>query len=91
MEYQEVKFIDKSHLQSLADFHRKNGELFDGMQVYCERNYRTPLIEATLKSWSIGSVKSDITGLGKYSVSSAIVIREGKEESWPFSMLYVKK
>lgn len=90
MEIQEVTFPDRKNLQSLANYHNKGGELIDGMQIYCERNYRTPLIEAKLKSWTIGEVKMDITGLGKYSVSSVIVERDGKTESWPFSTIYVK-
>lgn len=90
MEYQEVTFPDRKNLKSLAIFHHKGGKLFDGMPVICERNYRTPLIEATLKSWTIGEVKMDITGIGKYSASSVIVERDGKTESWPFSTIYVK-
>ena len=90
MEYQEITFPNRKNLQSLADYHNKGGELSDGLNVVCERNYRTPLIDGVLKSWKIGSVKMDITGLGKYSESSTLVEINSKIEKWPFTMLYVK-
>ena len=90
MEYKEVIFPNRDNLNSLADFHNKGGQLYDGMPIVFERNYRTPLIDCILKSWQIGSVKMDITGLGKYSESSCIVEINGKIEKIPFTMLYVK-
>lgn len=90
MEYTEVTFPDRKDLNSLSNFHHKGGELYDGMPVICERNYRTPLINGILKSWFIGEVKYDITGMGKYSASHCIVEINGKESKWAFSMIYVK-
>lgn len=86
-----MEFPDRNNLQSLADYHNKGGSLYDGLPVVCEKNYRTDLIHGVLKTWHIGSVKMDITGLGKYSESSCIVELNGVNQSWPFTMLYVKK
>lgn len=91
VEYKEVQFPDRSGLESLSKFHHDGGILSDTLQVICERNFRTPLINGVLKSWQIGSVKMDLTGYGKYAESSCIVDIDGKETKWPFSMLYVKK
>lgn len=91
MDYQKVTFPNRENLDSLANFHNKGGELYDGMPIVFERNYRSELLDCTLKSWQIGSVKMDITGLGKYSESSCMVDLNGKIEKLPFTMLYVKK
>lgn len=83
-------FSDLKGLKSLAQYHKNGGQLFDGLQVYCEKNRRTKLSVGFLKTWQIGSVKMDLTGLGKYSESSTTVEIDGKIENWPFTMLYVK-
>lgn len=85
-----MEFESRKGLQSLAQHHKNGGELYDGLPVICEKNYRTKLIDGILKSWQIGEVKFDLTGLGKYSNSSTVVEINGKEENWPFTMLYVK-
>lgn len=86
-----MEFEKRDHLQSLAEYHKNGGELYDGLPVVCEKNYRSPLIDGVLKTWQIGEVKFDLTQLGKYSVSTTTVEVNGKIESWPFTMLYVKK
>lgn len=86
-----MEFVNLKNLQSLALYHKNGGELFNGLEVTCEASFRGKLKKGKLKSWVIGSVKMDLTQLGKYSESSTIVEVDGKEEKWPFTMLYVKK
>lgn len=35
MDYQEITFPNRENLNSLANFHNKGGELYDGMPVIC--------------------------------------------------------
>lgn len=86
-----MEFSQTKDLLSLAQFKEFGNELYDGLNVICEKNKRTPLINGILRSWSIGSVKMDLTGFGKYAESSCIVEINGINQSWPFTMLYVKK
>lgn len=88
---QQINFTKLDGLTALTVYHFKGGNLFDGMPVLLERNRRTPLKEAVLKSYSIGEVVNDITGYGKYSKSSIEVEVDGKQISWPFSMVYISE
>jgi hypothetical protein len=83
------QFESLEGLQSLTEFHHSGNELVVGMPVLLERNRRTPLKAAILKSWEIGEVKNDLTGYGKYSAST--VTMEGEDKPWPFTMVFHKK
>jgi len=85
-----ITFEKRDHLISLCKFHHSGNELIKGMKILIERNYRSPLSEAEFVSAKIGEVKMDITGYGKYSESSCVVIENGETKSWPFSMIYLK-
>lgn len=84
-----LNFAEISGLTALTVFHHRGGELLADTPVLLERNRRTELIPGVLKKWSIGEVKSDITGYGKYANSSVEVEVNGIEQSWPFTMVYV--
>lgn len=86
-----VRIVKTDSLTSLAEYHHKGGEFIEDLPVWVERNARTALIPTVLKSWKIGSVKMDLTGYGKYSESSTMVVIDGKEVSWPFSMVYLRE
>lgn len=85
-----MNFPKRDKDKSLTKHHHSGGELSQGMDILLERNYRTELIPSKLISWTIGEVLNDITGYGKYSNSNCIVELDGKQVSWPFSMIYVK-
>jgi hypothetical protein len=86
-----IEFDNRANLQSLCEYHKNGGELYDGLPVICELNYRSKLLNGTLKTWQIGSVKMDLTNLGKYSESTTTCEVNDVIENWPFTMLYVKK
>jgi len=83
-------YTNRNNLTTLCKFHHSGNELITGMKILIERNYRSPLSEAEFVSAKIGEVKMDVTGYGKYSESSCVVIENGETKSWPFSMIYLK-
>lgn len=87
----EIIIYPTKDLTSLSQYHNKGGMFIEDLPIWLERNVRTPHIEAKLKAWMIGSVAMDITGFGKYSESIAIVEINGENQSWPFSMIYLRE
>lgn len=85
-----IQFEDRSQMISIATHHNTGGELISGMDILCERNYRTPLIPAKLVYWKVGTATLDITGYGKYANSELVVEINGKNQTWPFTMAYIK-
>src|ERR1700743_2507755 len=85
----EVIIPSKDELITLGQYHNAGHELQPGMEVVCEMNARTPLTTGILKSYVIGEAKYDVTGFGKYAFSYAMVEQNGKEQKWPFTMLWV--
>jgi hypothetical protein len=91
MEHTEVIFESITDKLALTVYHFKGGELVVDMPILYERNARTKLRPAILKDWKIGEVKFDITGYGKYSNSTVTIEVDGKNQIWPFSMIYLDK
>ena len=84
-----LNFTKSDGLTALTIYHHNGGNLFDGLPILLEQNRRTNLKPAVLKSWHIGEVKMDLTGYGRYSESNITAEIDGKEETWPFSMIYL--
>lgn len=87
---EDIKFTDLSDYMSLVDYINKRGFYQNIMEVFCEKNRRTPLQKGlTLINKDNKNVQAFYQR--RYGECLCVVNIQGVNSVWPFTMLYVKK
>lgn len=92
------KFHSRKNLLTFAQWHILHGEgVLSGkglnQLIFMEKSLRTSMKEGIMIDYHIEPIEGDFNGIGKYmnAKSYAIISYEGKQESWPLTMLYLNK